>query len=125
MSPEQIRQITPEALLHKMAARLDGLHSDIGEMKSVVRDLTQAVVKLALIEERQTQASQALERAFKEIEKCQNKIDDVGIKIDARIDALEVDAPMQKQTSQWVSAAVWGAAAGAAMFVAKQVGLFS
>ena len=124
MPPNQILPPpTSEALLHKMVARLDNLHSDIGDMKSAVRELTSAVTRLALIEERQTQASQALERAFKEIEKCWARIEATDSRVDTRIDALEREQPMQKQASQWVLAAVWGVAAGAAMFVAKHLGL--
>lgn len=108
-----------QLLLHKMAAQLDYFHNDISDMKSVVQELTKAVVKLALIEERQTHASQALERAFSEIEKCHERID----KYDTRIDLLEREQPLQHQTSQWVLAAVWGIAAGAAMFIAKQLGI--
>ena len=124
MPPDKIYPPNGDALLHKMVARLDSLHADIGDMKSAVRDLASAVVRLALIEERQTQASQSLERAFKEIEKCWIRIEATDARVDARIDALEREQPLQKQTSQWVLAAIWGAAAGAAMFAAKQVGMF-
>ena len=112
MPPNQIQPPTSDALLHKVVARLDNLHSDIGDMKSTMRELTAAVTRLALIEERQAQATQSLERAFKEIEKCWG-----------RIEALEREQPMQRQTSQWVIAAVYGAAGLAVMFVAKSVGL--
>lgn len=124
MPPTQILPPpTSEALLHKMAAKFENLHSDLGEMKSDMRELTAAINRLTLIEERQTQASHALERMFKEVEKCNGRIDAIDKRIDARIDVLEQAQPMQRQTSQWVNAAVWGAAAGAAMFVAKQAGL--
>lgn len=107
------------AMLHKMAARLDSLHSDVGEVKSTMRQLTDVVSKLALIEERQSQATQSLERTSRYIEKVESKAEAV----ESRVDALERDQPMQAQTSQWVLAAVWGAAAGGAMFIAKQLGI--
>lgn len=122
MPPNQIPPPTSDALLHKVVARLDNLHADIGDMKSAVRDLASAVTRLALIEERQTQAAQSLERAFKEIEKCSARMDATDTRIDARIDALEREQPMQKQTSQWMITAVHGAAGLAVMFVAKQLG---
>lgn len=119
MPPSEIHQAQNNALLHKMDAKIEGLHADVSDIKGVVKELTAAVMKLALIEERQTQASHALERAFKEVEKCSTKIDAV----ESRVDALERDQPMQKQTSQWVIAAVYGAAGLAVLFVAKSVGL--
>lgn len=123
MPPNQIQPPTSDALLHKMVGRLDSLHSDIGDMKSTMRELTAAVTRLALIEERQAQATQSLERAFKEIEKCWGRIEANDAKVDARIDALEREQPLQKQTSQWVLAAVWGVATGAVVFLAKTMGL--
>ncbi|SEQ20032.1 hypothetical protein [Giesbergeria anulus] len=122
MPPNQIPPPTSDALLHKMVARLDNLHADIGDMKSAVRDLASAVTRLALIEERQTQASQSLERAFKEIEKCSTRIDAINASTDTRIDALERAQPMLNQTSQWIITAVHGGAGLAVMFAAKQLG---
>ncbi|GAB3359104.1 MULTISPECIES: hypothetical protein [Giesbergeria] len=116
MPPDTTHEV---GLLHKVAARIETLHGDVSDIKGVVKELTAAVTKLALIEERQAQASQALERAFKEIDKCCTKTDTV----ESRVDALEREQPMQHQVSQWVIAAVYGAAGLAVMFAAKQIGL--
>ena len=119
MPPNQIQPPTSDALLHKVVARLDNLHSDIGDMKSTMRELTAAVTRLALIEERQAQATQAIDRAFKSIEKVEAKTEAV----ESRVDSLERDQPMQRKTSQWVTTAVYSAAALALTFAAKSVGL--
>lgn len=95
-----------------IASKLESLHGDVGDMKSVLKDLTTAVTKLAIVEERQGQASLALERAFKVLEK-----------VEGRLDALEKAAPLQLQTSQWVMTAVWAAVVAVALFVAKKTGL--
>lgn len=84
----------------------------VDSMNDTLRNLTDAVVRLALIEERQAQASLALERAFKMLEKMEE-----------RIAAIEQSDVLQKQTSNWVLSGVWAAAGLAVMFVAKKAGL--
>lgn len=106
-------------MLHKVAARLDSLHQDMGDVKATMRQLTEMISKLALIEERQTQATQSIDRVSRHVEKVEAKTEAV----EGRVDALERDQPMQRQTSQWVIAAVYGAAGLAVMFVAKSAGL--
>ena len=44
-------------------------------------------------------------------------------KLEARVDKLEADAPLQAQTSHWVLSAVWAAAGLAVMFIGKKLGL--
>lgn len=76
------------------AAKLDALISDVGELKVSMKELTKAVNRLALIEERQANTSDSLSRAFKEIEKH-----------DGRIKTLEHDRPIQRQTTDIVQKA--------------------
>lgn len=42
-----------------LAERLSSLHSDVSEIKSVMRDLTAAITQLALVEERQANVAAA------------------------------------------------------------------
>lgn len=93
-------------------ARMESLHSDVGEIKTALKDLTQAITKLALIEERQSQASLALERAFMAMSKLED-----------RVQELERSEPANARTSEWVDRVVWSAAGLAAMFAAAKVGL--
>lgn len=99
--------------------RLSTLSEDIGEMRGAMKELAQSVAKLALIEERQAQANEALARAFKQIDKISLKVE----AIESRVATIERELPMQKQASAWVVAAVWAAAGLAVMFVGKKVGL--
>ncbi len=99
--------------------RLSTLSEDIGEMRGAMKELAESVAKLALIEERQTQANEALARAFKQIDKIGQKIE----VIESRVAVIERELPMQKQASSWVVAAVWAAAGLAVMFVVKKAGL--
>lgn len=74
------------------AAKLDSIINDMGELKTSVKELTKAVTRLAVVEERQSNTADSLGRAFKEIEKH-----------DARIKTLEGDAGVTKQSSDMVN----------------------
>ena len=106
-----------EAAFAVLAHKVESMHSDFSEIRSVLRELTSAINKLALVEERQTQAAQAQERAFVVLSKLEAKID----AIDARVKDLEIDEPLQKQTSNWVTSAVWGFAGIAAAFILNKI----
>lgn len=75
--------------------KLEQLHSDVGEIKSALGKLSDAIVKLALIEERQTTASASLERAFKALER-----------VEQRVAQLEQSNVTSKRTSNWMDKAV-------------------
>lgn len=87
-----------------LAHKVDAIHANITDMQVAMRGLTNAIIKLALVEERQSQFAIAQERAFKVLEKIEVKIDD----IDGRVKTLEIAEPEQQRTSTWVTAAVWG-----------------
>lgn len=95
-----------------LTLKLQVLHEDVGEMKSVLKDLTAAITKLALIEERQTQAAAAQERAF-----------GVLAKLEERVSSLEAHVPANKRVSVWLDRATWAALGLLGMYVAKKVGL--
>jgi hypothetical protein len=92
--------------------RLDTLHGDVGEIKTALRELAAAVVRLALVEERQAQAAAAQERAFTALER-----------IEARLTVLEQQAPAATRAAAWMDRAMWAAAAAACMYIAKRAGL--
>ena len=102
-------QETDMALLtHKV----ESLHSDMNEMKLVMRDVASALTKLALIDERQSKMLETQERIFKLLDSLDN-----------RVDVLEKSEGKQNQAATWVFAAVWGAAGLLAMYIAKMLGL--
>lgn len=92
--------------------RLQTLHEDVVEMKTALGKLTDAVTKLALLEERQAHAAAAQERAFAAIER-----------VETRLLKIEHQMPSAKRTSIWVDRAVLFVFGLAAMYVAKKVGL--
>lgn len=95
-----------------ISMKLDMLHDDVSDMKSVLKDLTVAINRLAVVEERQTQTSTALERAFVALEK-----------VETRVSALERLAVTSKQTNTWVDKAVWGIVIAFALFIGKKLGV--
>lgn len=97
---------------HAIKVKLELLHEDVNDMKSVLKDLTVAINRLAIVEERQAQTATSLDRAFTALEK-----------IESRIGALERQGVVSSQTNDWVGKAVWAAVAATAVFVGKKVGL--
>lgn len=92
--------------------RLETLHADLGDVKSAMRDVAAALVKLTLLEERQAQSSEALQRAFSVLER-----------VEARLATLEAAQPMQSLVGRWVTGAMWGAAGLLGMHMAHKAGL--
>ena len=117
-------QPTPADLL---AHRLNALHEDVGDIKAALRDLTTAVTRLAVVEERQQQAAAAQERGFRALERVEQRVSTLEHQMpdraDQRLAALEQQAPAVNRTAAWVDRAVWAAAAAAVMYVAKSAGL--
>ena len=112
----------------EFAKQLNSLHSDVGEIKVGMQDfragmkeLTSAITKLALVEERQTHASQAIERCFKAAERLQNSLE----KLDVRVTELEKAEPAQNRAAEWIDRAVWSAAAAAVAMAASKLGLLA
>ena len=95
-----------------LAVRLGALHEDVGEIKIALGKLSDAITKLALVEQQQNQTALALERAFTALDK-----------LEKRVDTLERKSPTHDRTARWVDQAVLGLIIVTLMFVAKKVGL--
>lgn len=95
-----------------LAAKLEMLHGDVVDVKTALAELSKAITKLALVEERQAQTAEALERAFKAI----GKIED-------RLSSLEQAQPKTKETSAWVDRFILWAVMGVMGFIGAKVGL--
>lgn len=80
---------TPEQTT--LGVKLEILHEDVTQIKDALTKLSDAIVKLALIEERQTVASAALERAFNALQKVEERVTD-----------LELSNINSRRTSGWV-----------------------
>ena len=128
-----------DGVIDVLAERVEGLCSDMGEMKIGIAKMADALTKLAIVEERQTQTILAQERAFKALERVEERqrqhelqcrdqekevrqlIADSNERLSARISELEKAEPMQAQTSKWVTAGVWGALALLASFIVPRI----
>lgn len=95
-----------------LTVKIDMLHNDVVEMKTALSELSKAITKLALVEERQAQTADAMERAFKAI----GKIED-------RISALELAAPKTKETNAWVDRFILALVMAVAGFIGTKLGL--
>jgi len=95
-----------------LSHKLTTLHEDVNEMKNALKDLASAITKLALMEERQANASAALERAF-----------GVLSKLEERVANLEAYVPANKRVSVWVDRATWAGMGLLAMLIFKKSGL--
>jgi hypothetical protein len=78
-----------------LEAKLDAMTQDLGTLKTTMERLADAVVRLAIVEERQAQASQSV-----------NRLIDENARLSARLGTLEAQQPMQRQTSEWVGKVV-------------------
>ncbi len=92
-------------------AHLNNLRVDFDDMRSDIKALTAAVTRLAVVEERQAQGADALERAFKMIDA-----------LTADVQALKMEGQISKQSNIWVDRSVTAIVTGAAVFAAKKLG---
>ena len=99
-----------EADLNLLSVRLQSLHEDVGDIKGTLKDLTDAITKLALVEERLSVTMNAQERAFKAISL-----------VEARLSALESKVPVTDNTMKWVDRGITAIVAAALMFVWEKV----
>lgn len=99
-----------------LAVKLEALHLDVGEVKMALNKLSDAITKLALVEQQQSQIAASLERAFKAI----GKIED-------RVTALEqqnaVLGPQQTETAKWVDRGIVALAGAGGVFILKALGV--
>lgn len=122
-----------------LSAKIERLGDDIGEMKDGITKLADAVTKLAVVEERQTHMILAQERAFKSLERVEQRqadhekncnvqekelrsaIGSVAERMVTRIELLEKAEPMQAQTSKWVLGGIWAVLGFLLMVIANRV----
>ena len=128
-----------DGVIDVLAERVEGLAQDMNEMKHGIAKMADALTKLAIVEERQTQTILAQERAFKALERVEERqrqhelqcrdldkevrqlIADSNERLSIRVAELEKAEPMQAQTSKWVTAGVWGTLALLASFIVPRI----
>ena len=98
--------------IERLTNHIQRIREDQHAMRTAIERMSEAVTRLALVEERQAATSTAIDRLVQSIER-----------LDERLRKLEVSEPLQAKTSEWVQSAVWAAAAVAVMFMAAKAGL--
>ena len=98
--------------IERLTHHIVRIREDQHAMRAAIERMSEAVTRLALVEERQTAASTAIERVVQSLER-----------LDERVRRLEVAEPMQAKAAEWVQSAIWAAAAAAVMFMAAKAGL--
>jgi chaperonin cofactor prefoldin len=92
--------------LNTLATKLQSLHSDVSDIKGALNELTRAINKLAVIEERQAVTTASIERAFTAI-----------AKVEERLLELEKLAPENHRIGAWVDRAVMAVVGAALMMI--------
>ena len=120
---QNLKDYMDESTVKIVTDRLHNLHEDVNElkdsMKESMKEMSTAVTKLVLLEERNTQVVRLVERLMKEID--DSKVDAKDLR--EKVNKLEQQAPTNALTTSWVSAALYGMACLCAMFIAKATGL--
>ena len=99
--------------IERITHHIQRIREDQHAMRAAIERMSEAVTRLALVEERQAVAATAIERIVQSQER-----------LDERLRQLEVADPMQTKAAELVQSAVWAAAAAAVMFMAGKAGLF-
>ena len=98
------------------SAQLDALHDDVGEIKTALSKLSEAITTLALVEERQSHAHEAMERAFATLDRLEIRLSTVERDQNIRLS-------QQDLTTKWVDRAIVFLVTAAVMLVARKTGL--
>jgi hypothetical protein len=103
------------------AVKLDALHKDVGEVKAALNKLSDAITKLALVEQQQGQIAAALDRAFKAISKVEEAMTHDLNALDTRVTAVELAQPKHNSAAVWVDRALVGLAGAGMALLAKGI----
>jgi hypothetical protein len=112
---EERRRVPDPSLL---AVKLEALQRDLVDVKTAVTGLTQAITRLALIEERQSQGHQALDRAYETLTKMESRIQSIEQKLPLLTAQSDV-------TVKWMAHAITALIAALGMYIAREVGLIT
>ena len=93
-----------------LSLKFDVMHNDVAEIKGAMRELTSAITKLALIEERITVTTSAQQRAFDAIRELEN-----------RVGVLEQKVPLNDKTTVWIDRTVLAIVGATLMFIWDKV----
>lgn len=95
-----------------------------------LKEMTAAITKLAVIEERMVATTMQQDRILEiirdqraETNIALEKLSEKNAKLEERVDDLAKNAPLQKLVGNWVISGAWAVIGIVAIFIAKKVGL--
>lgn len=107
-----------------LSVKLETVHNDVQEIKKALNRLSDAITKLALVEQQQNQLTAALERAFKAIGKLEDNVSKDLEDLDTRVSTIERSQPYLTETSKWVDRGLVALAGASVTLFAKVFGVF-
>lgn len=106
------------------------LQSEMSGVRENLKEMTAAITKLAVIEERMVASTLQQERMLEIIRENRTetnisleKLAEKSARLEERLDNLEKSAPLQKLISNWILSGAWAVIGIVALFIAKKVGL--
>lgn len=105
--------------------RLSSIEGSHDELRDAIKELTIAINKLAIVDERQVQAALIMDRLTQSVDKAHSRIDGLQSEfakalqqaksdcqaevktLDTRVVNLEKSAPIQEKTAHWVEKVQW------------------
>lgn len=106
-----------------ISVKLDILHDDVKDMKAVLRELTAAISRLAVVESDLSHHSAAQERAFLVLAELEKRVANYESSTNARLAKNDIAIANASRTSGWVDKAVVAVVALVASYIAAKVGL--
>jgi gas vesicle protein len=88
------------------------LREDVQEIKSTLKELTNSMIRLAIVEEKHSNTASGLERAFGAIKEVMD-----------RVAELEQDKGTNRATTRWVEFTIGGVIAAVGTYIATHMGL--
>lgn len=123
MSPQQAATLGQRLISETQTLRqeIKHVHTDLGEVKAAMMRLSDAITKLALVEDRQARTSAALEKAWAALADQQKQIANQQTEIANLRLAISGNTHAANDSARWWDRVLWAALAACAMYIAKAV----
>lgn len=100
--------------LHVLNSKVDNLSDTVVDIKKTVKELTNVIIKLTLIEERQINTVTTIEKLSIQMERIQD-----------RLSELEAQMPANSRTAAWVDKAIWAGLGVLGVLIIKKIGILT
>jgi hypothetical protein len=111
--------------LSLVAYQLQLLHKDVIEVRASISKLTDALAKVAVIEERQGHSIETQSSILRELEGLNLRLDNTDVRVAKTENLIMALTKEDGKMTIWVERGVWALLGLVAVFVARKVGLLS